>query len=167
MLTPIVIETARSLKRNPVPYLLGLATAANVGSSATITGNPQNIVIGSASGIPYLSFAAALVPTALIGLTICWLVVTVVYRAEFRSASFQSLDTERLRLLRPVVTKGMIVVAAMLLLFLVGVPVALAGFLAAAAMLATRRLRPERVFATVDWSLLVFFCGLFAVTHSL
>lgn len=167
MFTPIVLDTTRALKRDPVPYLLGLATAANVGSAATITGNPQNIVIGSASHIAYISFVSALAPVSLVGLAICWLVITLVYRAEFRPAQFHVPNVGRSVVLRPLLRKGAVVVAAMLVMFLVGVPVPLAAFLAAAAMLATRRLRPERVFATVDWQLLVFFTGLFAVTHSL
>src|SRR5436853_241740 len=79
---------ALTLRRDPIPYLLGLATAANVSSVATITGNPQNIVVGNASGISYGAFTAALAPTALIGLAICWLVIMLSYRLEFRSGAF-------------------------------------------------------------------------------
>src|SRR3984957_12082500 len=53
VLTPLVLEIAGTLRRNPVPYLLAVAMAANIGSVATITGNPQNMMIGSFSGIPY------------------------------------------------------------------------------------------------------------------
>ncbi|HUH83619.1 MAG TPA: SLC13 family permease, partial [Stellaceae bacterium] len=62
MLTPLVAELALALRRNPVPYLLALAMSSNIGSAATITGNPQNIMIGSFSRIPYGDFAAALAP---------------------------------------------------------------------------------------------------------
>ena len=58
-LTPLVLDLTRRLRRPPIPYLVGLATASNVGSVATITGNPQNIIIGSLSAIPYLRFAAS------------------------------------------------------------------------------------------------------------
>jgi Na+/H+ antiporter NhaD/arsenite permease-like protein len=68
VLTPLVLEVATTLGRNPVPYLLAVAMAANVGSVATITGNPQNMMIGALSGIPYRAFAAALTPVALAGL---------------------------------------------------------------------------------------------------
>lgn len=87
MMTPIVLEVTRSLRRNPLPYLIGLAVAANIGSTATITGNPQNIIIGNASKIPYLDFAIALTPTALIGLVICWMIVMLVYRDEFQGGT--------------------------------------------------------------------------------
>lgn len=167
MLTPIVLDTTIALKRNPLPYVLGLATAANVGSVATITGNPQNIIIGSASGISYAAFTAALAPTALIGLAICWGVIVTAFREEFRGTTLQVVAITRAVILRPLLRKSAIVIPLMLIAFLAGVSVPLAAFLAAAAMLATRRLRPQRVYATIDWPLLVFFSGLFVVTHSL
>src|ERR1700735_656625 len=68
VMTPIVAEIVVRLRRDPVPYLLAVAMAANIGSVATITGNPQNILIGSFSGIPYGRFAAALSPVAAGGL---------------------------------------------------------------------------------------------------
>lgn len=167
MMTPLVLETTRTLRRDPIPYLLGLATAANVGSAATITGNPQNIVIGSASGLTYSAFALALTPTALIGLAICWIVIVLSYRPEFRAGAFVVTAGQPVRIYRPLMRKIAIVIPAMLALFLAGVPVALAAFLAAAALLTTRRIKSERVFATIDWDLLVFFSGLFVVTGSL
>lgn len=167
MMTPIVLDVTRALRRDPLPYLIGLAVAANIGSTATITGNPQNIIIGSASNIPYLDFAAALTPTALIGLVICWVIVMLVYRDEFRSGALEAPNVLRTRVYRPLLRKAAIVITLMLIAFLVGVPVPLAAFVAAGALLATRRIRPERVFKTIDWGLLTFFAGLFVVTHAL
>ena len=68
MLAPLVVELTLTLRRNPVPYLLAVAMASNIGSTATITGNPQNMMIGSFSRISYVNFAAALMPVALFGL---------------------------------------------------------------------------------------------------
>src|SRR5580658_11184848 len=65
VLTPLVLDIARRLRRNPIPYLLAVAMSANVGSVATITGNPQNMMIGSFSGIRYVTFLAALAPVAI------------------------------------------------------------------------------------------------------
>ena len=56
VMTPLVLELVTRLKRNPIPYLLAIATASNIGSVATITGNPQNMIIGSLSRIPYGEF---------------------------------------------------------------------------------------------------------------
>ena len=79
-LTPLVLHLCQRLKRPPIPYLVGLATASNIGSVATITGNPQNIIIGSLSHISYLRFAARLAPVAAIGLVLNFVVVALVYR---------------------------------------------------------------------------------------
>ncbi|MBO9338313.1 MAG: anion transporter [Chloroflexus sp.] len=167
MMTPIVLDVTRTLRRNPLPYLIGLAVAANIGSTATITGNPQNMIIGNSSNIPYLDFAIALTPTALIGLVICWFIVVLVYRDEFRSGTLTAPDVLRIRIYRPLLRKAALVISFMLIAFLIGVPVPLAAFLAAAILLTTRRLRPERVFKIIDWNLLTFFAGLFVVTHAL
>ena len=67
-LTPLVLEVTRATGRKPVPYLLAVAMASNAGSVATITGNPQNMMIGSFSHIPYREFAGALAPVALAGI---------------------------------------------------------------------------------------------------
>src|SRR4051812_30512390 len=79
-LTPLVLELCRRLRRPAIPYLVGLATASNIGSVATITGNPQNIIIGSLSGIAYGRFAARLAPGGLVGPLLDFAAVALVYR---------------------------------------------------------------------------------------
>src|SRR3984957_18741663 len=83
VLTPLVLDLVTRLKRNPVPYVLAIPMASNVGSTATITGNPQNMIIGSLSHIPYGTFAAALWPVAAVGVILTALLIAVVYRREF------------------------------------------------------------------------------------
>jgi len=73
--TPFILDLTKRLKLNPKPYLLALCMSANIGSVATITGNPQNIIIGAASGIPYSTFFIKLFPVALVGLLICALLL--------------------------------------------------------------------------------------------
>src|SRR6476646_1769404 len=90
VLTPLVLDITRRLGRKPIPYLLAVAMASNIGSVATITGNPQNMMIGSVSQIPYRTFAAALAPVAAAGLILTVAVLALVYRTEFRqTASLQ------------------------------------------------------------------------------
>src|SRR5690348_598121 len=83
MLTPLVAEATLAMRRNPVPYLLAVAMASNIGSTATITGNPQNIMIGSFSHIPYGEFAAALAPVAAAGLAVAFVLLALAWRGEF------------------------------------------------------------------------------------
>lgn len=164
MFTPLVLEIAALRKRDPVPYLVALATAANIGSTATITGNPQNMIVGLASGIAFNRFAAVLGPVALAGLAVDWLLVVAIYRREFARGTFEPLPPARTIVHRATLVKSLVATALMLAAFVAGAPVALAALGAAALLLVTRRLEPERVFREIDWSLLVFFAGLFVVT---
>jgi len=165
--TPLVLELTAALRRNPVPYLVGLVTAANIGSTATITGNPQNMLIGLASGLPYLTFTAYLGPVAVAGLAAAWLVLVVVYRQEFGGRPFDQTPALPARRYRPLLRKSLLATALMLAAFVLGAPIPLAALAAAALLLTTRRLKPQRVFRELDWSLLVFFAGLFVVTGAI
>jgi Na+/H+ antiporter NhaD/arsenite permease-like protein len=163
VLTPLVLEITRRLGRNPVPYLLAVAMSSNIGSVATITGNPQNMMIGSFSGIPYRAFAAALAPVAAVGLVLTVTVIAFVYRAEFRKENELRLDHRPARVHRALLWKSGIASAAMIVLFFAGLPVPKVALIAGALLLITRRVKPERVYREIDWGLLVMFIGLFIV----
>lgn len=162
--TPLVIGITLRLGLNPVPYLLALCMAANIGSVATITGNPQNIMIGSFSGIGYARFAARLLPVALIGLVLCCIIIRTGYRTSFVRKPFVPAS-ERYRIHRPLLIKSSAVSGLMLLLFFAGVPMTTVAIGAASYLLITRRVKPEKVYASVDWRLLVLFAGLFIVVE--
>jgi Na+/H+ antiporter NhaD/arsenite permease-like protein len=70
VMAPLVIDVTRALRRNPVPYLLAVAMASNAGSAATFTGNPQNMIIGVTSHLPYAEFFARLAPAAAVALVL-------------------------------------------------------------------------------------------------
>jgi Na+/H+ antiporter NhaD/arsenite permease-like protein len=171
-LTPLVLSLTRRLKRPPLPYLVGLATASNVGSVATITGNPQNILIGSFSGVSYLRFAGRLAPVAVFGLMLDFLIVAMVYRRAL-GASAAILPgiapalprRPRVRVARRLLVKSVAVTAAAVALFFAGLPIAPVA-LAAAGLLLLGRVRPARVYDAIDWPLLVMFVGLFVVVHA-
>jgi len=166
-LTPLVLDLTRRLKRPPIPYLVGLATASNVGSVATITGNPQNIIIGSLSHISYLRFAARLAPVAAVGLVLTYLIVATVYRTALdREPDEKSADPPKApRAHRGLLFKSGAVTLATVGLFFAGYPIAVVA-LGAAAVLLLDRVRPEKVYEAVDWPLLVMFAGLFVVVHA-
>jgi Na+/H+ antiporter NhaD/arsenite permease-like protein len=168
MFAPLLITLTQKLNRNPLPYLIALATAANVGSTATLTGNPQNMIVGTASGIPYLQFLLALAPVALLGLGVIWVVLVKMYPYELgRGETLSAPEEETEPISRPLLIKTLIVIVGLLAAFLTGVPIALAAFLAANVLLITRRHQPHMVFAEFDWSLLVFFAAMFVVSGSL
>jgi Na+/H+ antiporter NhaD/arsenite permease-like protein len=166
VLTPLVLDITAHLKRNPVPYLLAVAMASNVGSVATITGNPQNMLVASFSGIHYRAFAAAMTPVALVGLFVVTGMIALVYRREFLvGAPRVTIERPPVRVHRALAWKSTIASAAMIVLFFLGWPVAKVALVTGALLLVTRRVKPERVYREIDWSLLVLFIGLFIVVR--
>lgn len=163
VLTPLVLEITRQLRRNAVPYLLALAMAANIGSVATITGNPQNMMIGSFSGIHYRTFAAALSPVAAVGLLLTVAVIAIVYHRDFRFQEKVTVDRRPVRINRVLMWKSLTASAGMIVFFFAGLPVPKVALIAGALLLVTRRVKPERIYREIDWSLLVLFIGLFIV----
>jgi Na+/H+ antiporter NhaD/arsenite permease-like protein len=165
-LTPLVLDLTRRLKRPPIPYLVGLATASNVGSVATITGNPQNIIIASLSHISYLRFAARLAPVAAVGLVLTYVVVSFVYRGSLDKSDEQPAEEPTGHRVHPrLMAKSIAVTLLTVGLFFAGLPIALVA-LGAAAVLLLDRVRPEKVYSSVDWPLLVMFAGIFVVVHA-
>lgn len=163
VLTPLVLEVTERLERNPLPYLLAVAMASNAGSVATLTGNPQNMLIGSLSGIPYRSFTAALAPVAAISLVLTFAVVALMFPDEFRERRRIEVPEVRVRVNRVLLLKALFASAGMIVLFFWGWPVAKVAIVAGAVLLITRRVKPEKVYHEIDWSLLAMFTGLFIV----
>jgi Na+/H+ antiporter NhaD/arsenite permease-like protein len=167
MFTPLIVEITLAMKRNPIPYLIGLATASNIGSVATLTGNPQNMIIGTLSGISYLDFARNLAPAALLGLGSIWIVLVLLYPEEFKGTSFSQSFSKPFAFFKPLLIKSLVVTLGLLTAFLAGVPIAEASFIAACVLFFTRWIKPEKVLSQIDWTILVFFAGLFIVTGSI
>jgi Na+/H+ antiporter NhaD/arsenite permease-like protein len=161
-LTPLVLEVSAAVGVHPLPYLLALATASNIGSVATLTGNPQNMLVGVASGIPYSTFFLALAPVAAIGLFIDFVVIAVLYRKDM-ARPFPAPAHPRVKVHAFLMAKGLAAAAAMLAFFFAGAHVSMVALTAGAALLLTRRVKPEKVFLEINWNLLTLFAGLFVV----
>jgi Na+/H+ antiporter NhaD/arsenite permease-like protein len=163
VLAPLVLELTLSLRRNPVPYLLAVAMASNIGSTATITGNPQNMMIGSFSQIPYAQFTASLAPVALVGLVLTFVLIALFHRGEFADGTRLMAETPPARIHRVLALRALVATAVLVALFFVGQPPAKAAIIIGGLLLLTRRVRSERVYAEIDWSLLLMFAGLFII----
>jgi len=163
VLAPLVLDLALALGRRPAPYLLAVAIASNIGSAATITGNPQNIMIGSFSAIPYVDFAAALAPVSVIGLvlTVGW--IALLHRREFARGARLAAEPSRVRVNRFLVARALVATLAMVALFFGGQNPAKAAIIVGGLLLLTRRVRSARIYAEIDWSLLLMFAGLFII----
>ncbi len=167
VMAPIVLDLVRRLRLPPVPYLIALATAANVGSVATLTGNPQNMLVGSFSGISHRAFLLREAPVALIGLALVFGVIWLAYRRRLPPALPAEALEERGAVHQALMIKTMAAVSVMLVAFLAGVPIALVAIGGAAYCLLTRRVNPDKVYREIDWGLLVLFTGLFVVIGGL
>ena len=163
VMAPIVMTVTRALRRNPLPYLVATATASNCGSVATITGNPQNMVIGAYSGISYPAFAASLAPVAAFGLLATVIVVRLVYRDEFAREADLAPHLLRGRMHGRQAVKAGLVCVALAVAFFAGVEPAKAAILGGAFLLVTRAIKPARIYREVDGPLLMMFAGLFVV----
>jgi Na+/H+ antiporter NhaD/arsenite permease-like protein/uncharacterized membrane protein (UPF0127 family) len=164
--TPIILAVTLQLQVKPLPYLLALATSSNIGSVMTVTGNPQNMLIGIYSKVPYLSFLAALFPVALAGLGVCVAIIWFVYKKEMKPDAFASRPAmPAYQVNKSLLVKALVVCAGVLTAFSLGHPYSLVAAAGAVVLLLIGGVSTERMLAGVDWTLLLFFAGLFIVMH--
>jgi Na+/H+ antiporter NhaD/arsenite permease-like protein len=169
---PVLVDACRRRQLDPVPFLLALACAANIGSAATLIGNPQNMLIGQSLHLSFTGYAAEAALPVLLGLLLAWGLIAARMRgrwalgadapgAEERRAADESLD-------RWQTAKGLAVALAILLSFLfTSWPREVVALTGAGVLLMSRRLHSSRMLGLVDWELLVLFIGLFVVNHAL
>ncbi|MGC7870635.1 anion transporter [Desulfosporosinus sp. SYSU MS00001] len=162
ILTPIVIMITKQAKLNPTPYLLGVATASNIGSAATLIGNPQNILIGSLSHINFGWYMALAIPLTLLGLGLIYVMLRWMYKGEL-SGHLPEVQPMMGGVHGYLVKKGLVVVFLVLLGFLMGFDPAVVASLGAAYLLITRRIKPNKIYIGIDFNLLVIFIGLFVI----
>lgn len=164
VMTPFVLNLARRFNLPLVPYAVAVATASNIGSVATITGNPQNMLIGSSSGISYVYFVLHLGPVALGSLVIDWALLHWIYlRGSVDAVPVHEAFVAPEMRPGSIRMKPVVVLIIVLAGFLAGVPPAMTAAVGAALLLITRTVEPQRVYDEVDWGLLVFFLGLFII----
>ena len=164
MMTPFVLRITRRVGLAPMPYLLAVATASNVGSVATITGNPQNILIGSVSRISYLDFIAHLGPVAVLGLFVDWALIHWMFlRSGLDRVEVGEAIASREFAHGSLGRKPIVVLALVLVGFFAGASAAMVAAVGAALLLITRTVEPRKVYDEIDWGLLVFFLGLFII----
>lgn len=164
MVTPLVLQLVDDAKLPPLPYLLGVAMGSNVGSAATFTGNPQNMLVGQLSGISYGHFAAVMAPIALVTSLMCAGLLVLLFRKQLPRRRFE-LQPPPPPVDRPLLAKSMIAFFGVVIAFFAGLPTAWSALAAAALLMAVGNRSPRRVFERVDFVLLLFFAGLFVVVY--
>lgn len=163
LFTPVVISLCKDARINPIPYLIAVATASNIGSAGTIIGNPQNILIGSLSGISFTYYLKIAFPLVGLGLILNYLVLVLAYRRE---------DLNDLLTINPqaknirhkyLMEKSLATIICVFIGLLVGANATVVASLGAAYLLLTRRLKPNKIYAGIDINLLIIFFGLFVI----
>jgi Na+/H+ antiporter NhaD/arsenite permease-like protein len=137
--------------------------ASNVGPTATITGNPQNTVIGSCFHIPYTRFALALAPVALVGLIVTVALIALFHRVEFFSRARLEAKLPSIAVNRALVIRALLATLVLIASFFAGVVPAKAALIIGGLLLLSRRVKSRRVYEEIDWSLLLMFAGLFVI----
>lgn len=171
LFTPVVIAICRKANLNPIPYLVAEILASNIGSAMTITGNPQNMLIGLNSGLTYGGFMLRLLPVSVAGLAVISLVIRLLFRSEFKGnppiASRLQPETYSLRTMRYSVAVFVMVVVAFFIGKPLGLSIPVTALAGAALILMLGKQKPSVIIGRVDWVLLLFFSTLFVVVHGL
>ena len=167
LLTPLVIAVIVKGKLPLPPYLLALAMSANLGSVSTLVGNPQNMIIGHFSGIPFLRFSASLAPVALVGLLIQFLVLRIGFRKQLRAAVLHRPEPQHSTLDRRLLLLTFGVLALVFTGFVAGLNLSWTALAGGALIMVLARRDTHAVLKLVDWHLLVFFAALFVVVEAL
>jgi len=163
VVTPVLLAALGPLRVRPNPYLIGLAMGSNVGSVLSITGNPQNMLVGIWSGATFAGFLLHMLPVGLGGLAITYAYLRWAYRAELREPFRERLETVPVALDRSLVLKGLAVFGLAVVGWLAGGSLPLVAITAGAAMVAVAQRDPAYAIDRVEWSLLLFFASLFVV----
>ncbi|WP_180683268.1 anion transporter [Tepidicella baoligensis] len=174
-MTPVVVQLCLQRGRNPLPFLIGLACASNIGSAATLIGNPQNMLIGSVLSIPFGAYLWQALPPVLLSLIILWLWLFVFHlrRDGWKAPSMPAGDAPLVPQDAPPynpwqTTKGLVVAGSLMAIFLfTDWPHEVAALVGAGVLLLSRRLHSAHVIGLVDWSLLLLFIGLFVVNAAM
>lgn len=163
---PLLVEGCARRGLSPVPFLLALACAANVGSAATLIGNPQNMLIGQTLDLSFAGFLADALLPAVLGLAVVWALILLSARGRWRTET-PVPAVEAPPIDRWQTTKGLAVLGLLVLGFLFApVPREVLALGAAALLLTSRRMASRDLIGLVDWHLLVLFIGLFVVNHA-
>jgi Na+/H+ antiporter NhaD/arsenite permease-like protein len=167
MLTPLVVAVMVRGKLPLMPYLLALAMSANLGSVATLVGNPQNMIIGHMSKIPFLRFSASLLPVAIAGMAIEYAILRIGFRRVLREAVIERPEIGSRKLDSRLLAVTFLVLALVFAGFVAGLNLSWTALAGGALVMVLARRDTHEVLKLVDWHLLVFFAALFVVVEGL
>ena len=167
--TPVLAVSVLSAGLNPVPFLIGLAAASNIGSAATIIGNPQNMLIGQLGMLDFKGFFLWCAPPALLSLGASYLIIRAIYKKELSKSPLLSgnRETDLPAFDHHQSMKGLIAATVLIGLFFTHIPREISAICIAGLLLCSRRMHTRTILGLVDWHLITLFCGLFIVIRGL
>lgn len=164
--TPVVLAALARANLSPTPFLLGLAIAANIGSAATIIGNPQNMLVGQIQVLDFADFIAFCAPPSAVSLLCAFAIITLIYRGKWHQPS-TNISVSNLENGPPFnawqTAKGLAAIGTVMILFFTKLPRELVAMTAAGLLLMSRHMRSRWLLGFVDWHLLTLFCCLFII----
>lgn len=164
--TPLVVGWIKRYKLPPLPFLLALCTAANTGSVATLVGNPQNMLCGILGKLSYRVYFYHMFPVAVIGLIVNHLIIFFMFRKALSACRLdEAEDGEEIFSLKTRFT--MFIILGTVVFFLLGASLSWTAVSGFALLLIILREEPRKIWADIDWSILLFFSGLFIVVEGL
>lgn len=164
--TPVLAWSLARRRLNPIPFLLGLALASNIGSAATIIGNPQNMLIGQVGRLSFTHFFLWCAIPSAISLAAAYGIVIALYRNQWGAAAAQETPHGEWPEYSPTqARKGGIVAALLVAAFFTDIPRELSALVAAGVLLCSRKLATRSLMGLVDWHLIALFIGLFVVVR--
>jgi Na+/H+ antiporter NhaD/arsenite permease-like protein len=165
-LTPLIIKVCFRKKLNPIPFLIGLACASNIGSALTLVGNPQNLLIGQVLTIPFMQYLKFSLVPCVLGLLATWIIIRFQVNEEwFEERQENNPETIPFNFWQS--SKGILVIVVVLFIFLfTDMPRDKVSLVAAGFLLLSRRMASQTMLSFIDWQLLVLFVGLFIVNRS-
>ncbi|MCK4725166.1 MAG: ArsB/NhaD family transporter, partial [Anaerolineales bacterium] len=176
LVAPVTLIVAASLRVSPIPFLIAEILASNIGGSATLIGDPPNILIGSAAGYDFMTFARNMTPIAVIILIaflgIAWFLFRKPLMGEHSSThDLEAFDTAALITNKPLLIKGAVVMMGVMVGFIahgaLHIEPATIAFTGATILLLWGGKDVHQALRDVEWVTLFFFIGLFITVEAL
>ncbi len=178
LLTPLVVAITRKINANPIPFLLGLVMSANIGSAMTLIGNPQNMIIATSSGLPFYKYFIYVLPMVFLSLLIAYLFILFMFRRDLNNVEVV-IKESIYRIPQPywfiIYRLGLLFLLFVFMLFLpseklLNVPesqkLPIIAITVGALAIVIGRFRPDDTLRVIDWTLILFFSGLFIVVEA-
>jgi len=172
LMVPVTISVCRILNINPISLILAQIFASNIGGATTLIGDPPNIMIGSAAGIDFMTFAYHMTPEIIITMGVAIVLFKFMFRKDLKQKAenvqkLQELDASKEIKDKMLLKKSAIVLGAVILMFMlhgmIGLEVSIIALGGAAVLLVITGKQPYVALRHVEWPTLLFFCGLFVI----